>query len=184
MLYQGPSFYLITLFTFVIIASFQDSFSFHTVCLSKDVTGRCSFYCFALPRPLFLPDFPLFLSRASLLGFLLRFLSQCVCPKTWQVLCFPLSILFFVLSPPSLFFVCAVCLSKDVTGTLFPSLFHLLAPFLVSTALFWLRSVSVQRRDRCSATPPTHLISAQVFRFLFHSRFVFVFTTFCANNLK
>ena len=163
------------------------------MCLSKDVTGHCSFYCIAIPSSLSLPDFLFSLShsvsvqrRDRLLFFLLhcytkaphftrfiRFLltllppswifvcaifSQCVCPKTWQVLCFPFWSYSIPLLP-LLSSVCAVCLSKDVTGTLFPSLICLACPFLFSAALFWLHSVSVQRRDRCSATYTTHLCS-------------------------
>ena len=58
------------------------------------------------------------------LDFFSRFFIQCVCPKTWQVLCF----LFY--------------LTQDL--------------LLHSSAFFWFHSVSVQRRDRCSVTYPTH----------------------------
>ena len=51
-------------------------------------------------------------------------LSQCVCPKTWQVLCF------------------FTHLTQDLHR-------H-------SSTFFGFHSVSVQRRDRCSVTCPTH----------------------------
>jgi len=117
------------LFSLVIIASFLDCFSAHTVCLSKDVTGYCSFYCIAIPRPLILPDsfgfswqlcLPLGLFIAlsfhsvsvqrrgrysvshfdliwSLYYLFFLLFAQCVCPKTWQVLCFLLLLFRFTL---------------------------------------------------------------------------------------
>ena len=134
-LYQVPSLYPFFLFSLT---------------LSKDVTGHCPFHFTSLPRPLFLPVSFVFswlfcLPPGSLFALSFRsvsvqrrgrysvppfdlnrspcdlfflLLAQCVCPKTWQVLC----------SLP--FLLC-------------------LPPFTWSLAdLFWLHSVSVQRRDR------------------------------------
>ena len=137
--------------------------------------------------------------------------SQCVCPKTWQVLCFSsfslttplITAAFFCLHSVSVqrrdrcsvsyigpfktpLFVSpllssgyTVYLSKDVTGlcslphptppffrTPFPPppcfvclsldlLCYVLREPIGETALFWLHSASVQRRDRCSATYST-----------------------------
>ena len=65
------------------------------------------------------------------LDFFSRFFIQCVCPKTWEVLCF----LFY--------------LTQDL--------------LLHSSAFFWFHSVSVQRRDRCSVTYPTHPLFVSFF---------------------
>ena len=75
--------------TGALLSLFFVSFCIHTVCLSKDVTGHCSFCCIALPRSCFT------VLLGSALSFLICFWTsshdffiQCVCPKTWQVLCF------------------------------------------------------------------------------------------------
>jgi len=109
LLYQGPPFTWLFLFFLTLLPPFRTSYRYiFTVCLSKDVAGTLLFIL-------------ILLDPSDYLHFLL--FAQCVCPKTWQVLCF--------------------------------SLLTFARPFLSSVALFWLHSVSVQRRDRCSATYPT-----------------------------
>ena len=48
-----PLFTCFVLVQLCIFVPVQDFFCAHTVCLSKDVTGRCSFHCIASPRPPF-----------------------------------------------------------------------------------------------------------------------------------
>ena len=113
LLSQGPLFYLFFQVFLTLLAPFRTFYRYiFTVCLSKDVAGTLLFIL-------------ILLDPSDYLHFLL--FAQCVCPKTWQILCF--------------------------------SLLSFARPFLSSVALFWLHSVSVQRRDRCSATYPTHPLS-------------------------
>ena len=86
--------------------------------------------------------FDLFLDNFSLL------IAQCICPKTWQVLC----LLPYSGSDHSHFaiwlFSALFCTPLPVFGLL-----HCyLSQFLFFSYLFWLHSVSVQRRDRCIVT--------------------------------
>ena len=97
------------------------------MCLSKDVTGHCSF--------------------TALLYQGLSFNLNTLIPLVIFV-----SFLDFSFSH-------TVCLSKDVTGH---CSFH---------CFFWLHSVSVQRRDRCSVTYSTHLLSVFVFEDTFSPPF-------------
>ena len=142
---------------------------FYTGCLSKDATGAL-LLCFLAFLGGFLPPHSVSVQRRDRsLFFLLLcstkvqfivllgsafsllicfwtpsriFFLQCVCPKTWQVLCF----LFY--------------LSQDL--------------LLHSSAFFWSHSVSVQRRDRCSVTYPTHPLFVSFFSPLFKEPFVWL----------
>ena len=150
-----------------LLSFFPVIFCVHTVCLSKDVTGHCSFYCIAIPKSLFLPDyFGLTLHLCLCSGLLLRshsvsvqrrdrslFFSRFALPSPPFYLIFSsfpntsgspqdfLSLYFHSVSVqrrgrdsvihfglawslwlPPLPSICAVCLSKDVTGTLFLTL--------------------------------------------------------------
>ena len=138
----------------------------HTVCLSKDVTGHCSFYCIALPRSLSFSDF--FVSLvffASFLDFSCAHNSVSVQRRDRVTVLFtallyqgpsfyPIhsvsldsfaSLLDFLLR-----YLFTVCLSKDVAGTLSPILILFDPP--TTSSFFCLRSVSVQRRDRYSVS--------------------------------
>ena len=95
------------------------------MCLSKDVTGHCSFCCIALPRSCF----------TVLLGSALSFL-----------ICFWTSSHDFLYS-----------VSVQRRGRRSVSCFILRkTSFCILLHFFWFHSVSVQRRDRCSVTYPTH----------------------------
>ena len=135
------------------------------MCLSKDVTGHCSFYCIAIPRSLFWPDYFDFSRDLCFFSGLLLcshsvsvqrrdrslfFLLHCYtkAPLFTRFIQF-----FLTLLPPSWTFCCylfTVCLSKDVAGTLFPIL--ILFDPSTTSSFFCLRSVSVQRRDRYSVS--------------------------------
>ena len=93
-------------------------------------------------------------------------LTQCVCPKTWQVTVLFTALLyqgpsfcpflsfslgsFVSLLDFCLRYLFTVCLSKDVAGTLFPLL--ILFDLSATSSFFCLHSVSVQRRDRYSVS--------------------------------
>ena len=119
-----------SLFSFFLL-----NFCTHTVCLSKDVTGHCTFTTVFYQVPPFyllldltltqcicpktwqvtvastalLHQVPFLIWLLSFLSFYLFVFTQCICPKTWQVAVLP--------TPASVY---TVYLSKDVTGALLP----------------------------------------------------------------
>ena len=126
----------------------------YTVCLSEDVTGHCFIPACSTKVLFFLVSwirsftFDLFRDYFSLL------IAQCICPKTWQVLC---------LLPHSgsdhshsafWLFSALFCTSLSVFGLLHCYLSQ--SPFF--SYLCWLHSVSVQRRDRCIVTYSPHSV--------------------------
>ena len=123
------------------------------MCLSKDVTGHCSFYCIAIPSSLSLPDFLFSLShsvsvqrRDRLLFFLLHFFTKA--PQFARFLFFSW---LFCLPPGFLFALSFHCVSVQRRGRYSVSPFDLIRS-LCDLFFFCLHSVSVQRRDRYSVS--------------------------------